>query len=137
MRSNRVMLLVVFKLVYLGGLLFLLKLYPLPRESAFTRHSTQAYDRQDMMTIKSHFLSWDASYYLQIAECGYLSQDRSSAFFPLFPFCLRALIVCTNIPFWISGLLFANLTSIFAWVVFWRLVERRMGENALIVHSYC
>jgi hypothetical protein len=79
-------------------------------------------------------LFWDASWYRTIAEHGYpavlphgadgLVQQNPWAFFPLFPFLARAVMVVTRAPWYVVAPLLALALGAVAAVVIHRLVER-------------
>jgi Gpi18-like mannosyltransferase len=68
---------------------------------------------------------WDASHYLKLAKDGYVAKGEgrfSIVFYPLYPWLVRAaFIVCRN--YFAAALLVSGVASIFAGVLFRRLVE--------------
>jgi hypothetical protein len=81
------------------------------------------------------FFRWDSDWYAHIADQGYIApaaivagQQRNTAFFPLYPLCVRlAKLVVGNT--WIAGLLVANLAFLAAAIILHRLVRDRLGET--------
>jgi hypothetical protein len=79
-------------------------------------------------------LFWDASWYRTIAEQGYpavlprgadgLVQQNPWAFFPLFPFLARGVMVVTRAPWYVVAPLLALVLGAVAAVVIHRLIER-------------
>jgi hypothetical protein len=80
------------------------------------------------------FFRWDSDWYAHIADQGYIApaaiiagQQRNTAFFPLYPLCVRvAKVVVGNT--WIAGLLVTNLAFLAAVINLHRLVRDRLGE---------
>ena len=73
--------------------------------------------------------SWDAGYYLRIAEGGYpaeFSPDRVSVhgFFPLYPLLTRVVMTVTGLSALRAGVLLNVLLATAALVAIWLLVER-------------
>jgi Predicted integral membrane protein len=77
---------------------------------------------------------WDSDWYAHIADQGYIApaaiiagQQRNTAFFPLYPLCVRLTkLVVGNT--WIAGLLVANLAFLAAAIILHRLVRDRLGD---------
>jgi Gpi18-like mannosyltransferase len=75
----------------------------------------------DVLEIWRH---WDVYYYLAIAERGYVGTDeRITAFFPLFPLAIAAATVVMR-DYLVGGFLTATVASITAVVALHRLVRR-------------
>lgn len=68
---------------------------------------------------------WDVTRYLLIAETGYQTPGKPYliAFFPLFPWMMRALAMTSGMEFFTSGFLIATVASIAAGVLFHRLAR--------------
>jgi hypothetical protein len=73
--------------------------------------------------------TWDAQHYLHLAEHGYTRGDPSIAFFPLWPYAIRAAAPVTGGDHFWAGLLLANALSIAALALLHRLVLRRTGDR--------
>ncbi len=84
---------------------------------------------EEGITLQSAFETWDAQHYLYLSEKGYPKNRSSDAFFPLFPWVIRAFTRVLHSSF-ISGLLVSNLCSFGAYCYFFLLV--RMLVNARI-----
>jgi hypothetical protein len=79
-------------------------------------------------------LMWDATWYRTIAEQGYpavlphgadgLVQQNPWAFFPLFPYLVRGVMVLTRAPWYVAAPLVALALGAIAAVVIYRLIER-------------
>jgi len=79
-------------------------------------------------------LMWDATWYRTIAEQGYpavlphgadgLVQQNPWAFFPLFPFLVRGVMILTRAPWYVTAPLVALALGALAAVVIYRLIER-------------
>ncbi|MFN2194900.1 MAG: mannosyltransferase family protein [Anaerolineales bacterium] len=85
---------------------------------------------------------WDTSWYLQIIDTGYhaassgIGGQSNLAFFPLFPYLVKSLVLLTP-PGWRSqsltlaaGLLLTNLLLIGALIVFYRLTLKLTGNQS-------
>ena len=79
-------------------------------------------------TLSSRFATWDAAHYLHIAENGYRKGDLACAFYPLWPAVIKLGSYITGDVF-SSGLALANLFSIAAVLLFWRLVCELSGSG--------
>ena len=80
---------------------------------------------------------WDANWYIQIAQQGYVFRPDgtgSVSFFPLFPLLLRGLIFCGVNPV-VAGLLIANGCFLGALWLFYRLVKEEFGRRELARHA--
>lgn len=90
-------------------------------------------------------LRWDGRYYRQISEVGYPNPlplneagqvvTNPSAFFPLFPYLVRAVMV-TGLPFWLAGALLALVFSTAAAVLI-ALVVRRYTNDRVGLLTAC
>lgn len=72
--------------------------------------------------------TWDAGHYLYLADIGYMPEQMSNAFPPLYPLMIRALSAM-GLHSIIAGLLIANLTSTAALLLFYRLARQRFGRE--------
>ncbi len=71
---------------------------------------------------------FDGIHYLTIAENGYIAQ-YTQAFFPVFPQLIRLAKGILGVNILESGLIAANLASLLAVLVFWRLLRLDYGET--------
>jgi len=71
--------------------------------------------------------NWDGFWYALIAIEGYDYHPASTAFWPLYPWSMRAVASLFAIRVELAGLLLANLAFFLALVVFQRLVKREWG----------
>lgn len=86
--------------------------------------------RQGAPTFASHFATWDAAHYLRLSELGYGPGVLSCAFYPLWPLLIRWSAPLTGGSHVAAGLLLANLFSLAAWMLLYRIVRRRWGAQA-------
>ena len=79
-------------------------------------------------------LMWDASWYRTIAEHGYpavlprgadgLVEQNPWAFFPLFPYLVRGVMIVSRAPWYVAAPLVSLALGVLAAVVIYRLIER-------------
>lgn len=75
------------------------------------------------------FRNWDGFWYGLIAEQGYDYHPASTAFWPLYPWSMRAMADFFGIYVETAGVILSNLAFFGALVVFYRLVSREWGEG--------
>lgn len=76
------------------------------------------------------FINWDAAFYARIAQEGYGTDPSTAAFFPLFPYVIRALSVC-GLSVWAAGVLVANVCLYVALSLLHALIlQRGNRQNA-------
>lgn len=86
-------------------------------------HSTEI-----LVGVRCKFLvRWDAHYFYTIAKSGYIS-EKSTAFFPLFPWMVRA-IGCLGIPLCVSGVLISNICMLLSTVLLFSMTRKYMGDR--------
>ncbi len=78
--------------------------------------------------LSSRFATWDGAHYLYLAKNGYQKGDLSCAFYPLWPGLIKLGSYVTGDVF-SAGLALANLFSIAAIMLFWRLVLQLHGAE--------
>ncbi len=77
---------------------------------------------------------WDAVWYVSIAQEGYTNLPRNewgqadTAFFPLYPFLIRALTLVVRDPY-AAGLLISNLSFLVALLLLFHLVRAQYGDQ--------
>ena len=76
------------------------------------------------------FRNWDGIWYGMIAERGYDYHPASTAFWPLYPWTMRATAEFFGIYVETAGVMLSNLAFFAALVVLYRLVKREWGEGA-------
>jgi hypothetical protein len=82
--------------------------------------------------------TWDAQHYLYLAEYGYLPGDSSTAFFPLWPYAIKAFAFPLGNHYFIAALVLANVLSIVGLTMFHKYVlraylERDVADTALLL----
>lgn len=77
----------------------------------------------------SHLAAWDGAHYLHLSRDGYSKGDSSCAFYPFWPSLVREMSRVARGNYLVSGMVLANVFSLFAWVLFSSLVEKRWGIN--------
>jgi len=76
-------------------------------------------------------LAWDASWYERIAASGYAGLGQQGLrFFPLMPVLARSLRAIPGLTAGTSVIIVANLASLAAFAVLWRLVVFELGDEA-------
>jgi hypothetical protein len=84
--------------------------------------------------VDGALVRWDSGYYLAIAQSGYQSEGLERAFFPLYPYVVRALSALTGLPILTAGLLVSALAFLGAGC-FLYLVVRDFWEHTLAMVS--
>lgn len=74
------------------------------------------------------FAKWDATWFIQIAENGYES-EQAAAFFPLYPMIVAAAALVTRSTL-VAGVLVSLLAAGVAAILVWRLGRAVIGERA-------
>ena len=103
------------------------------------RHQVKGAWRWDMMDLSillhgrlaaviDPWAAWDGFWYAGIARSGY-SDPHSPAFFPAFPYLVRAVTVATRNTV-AAGVLVSLVCAALAMVVLYRMVEARFGAHA-------
>jgi hypothetical protein len=69
--------------------------------------------------------TWDAQHYLYLADEGYSRRRMPIAFFPLFPWLVRAVAILPGVSPLAAALAISNLASLSALVLLFALVRRR------------
>lgn len=77
----------------------------------------------DEPTLASRFATWDAAHYLHLSVHGYQKDDKSCAFYPLWPALIRVAAYATMRDPLIPGLILANLLSLIGLWLFYRLAS--------------
>ena len=75
---------------------------------------------------------WDAHHFLTIAEYGYTAPEsdaHAAAFFPLFPLCVRAVMLLGLSPT-MAGMAVALIAIVVAGAYLYRLAEEELGEGS-------
>ncbi len=85
--------------------------------------------REGPPTLATHFATWDGAHYLFLSEEGYQRGSASCAFYPLWPYLIRACSWLTFGNHFIAGILLANVLSLAAVLVFHYFVERHHGRS--------
>lgn len=86
--------------------------------------------REGPPTLATHFATWDGAHYLFLSEVGYQSGSPSCAFYPLWPYLIRAASWLTLGNHFLAGLLLANAFSAIAFLLFHYFVEQQHGRTA-------
>jgi len=124
-------ILLVLKISYLLVIYIVLNFYSDPDfERLVSLHLH--WPREGDLVRGSHFATWDSAHYLFLSEVGYVKGVPSCAFYPLWPILVRWLSFLMNNNHLIAGLLLANVCSISAWILFYRMVVKRWGEFVAI-----
>ena len=119
--------LLVFKLAYPAFVLAVLFLRP-DMDVAEFQNVMQRWPREGGPTFGSHLATWDAPHFLFLSEVGYVPGATSCAFYPLWPFLIRAGSWLTGGNHFVAGLILANLLSFIGILLFHRLVRLRFDK---------
>jgi hypothetical protein len=80
-----------------------------------------------------HFTSWDAEHYLFLSREGYKKGMGACAFYPLYPLLIRWVSAGTGGHDVLTGMVLANLFSLAAFLLFFRMVARRYAEKVAML----
>ena len=119
---------VLFKVFYLGLLLIALKVSPDLDQWAY-ENNLGRWPLTGQPTLATHWTTWDAAHYLQVAEQGYAKGQPRCAFYPLWP-ALIAVIHQVGVPTALAGVLLSNVFSGVAAWLFFLYAERKSGTLA-------
>jgi len=79
---------------------------------------------------------WDTQWYLDIARRGYnwkrAAGTSPTAFFPLYPLLIRAVVIATHRSYLVAALVISNLSFLAALVYLWRLAAWEAGRAVAI-----
>jgi hypothetical protein len=101
-------------------------------EDAVTSVGTRL--RVDGSPLLASLTTWDAVYYVDIAERGYVAGPANgphpnTVFFPLLPLVLRAVTSITGLPPALTGVVLANVFLVAAVIVIYAVGRRLLGES--------
>jgi hypothetical protein len=83
--------------------------------------------QSELHPVGRYFSTWDAQPYLIISESGYQADSRLAAFFPLWPFCIWLFSYLTAGHHLLSGIILANIVSVFALLALHEYVSAEKG----------
>lgn len=116
-------------LIALGAITF----FPSFNEREY--HNDIHWPREGPPTLATYLATWDGAHYLFLSEESYQRGSASCAFYPLWPYLIRACSWFTFGNHFLAGILLANLLSLSAFVVLHHFVERHHGlpvANAVV-----
>jgi len=125
--------LVIFKTVYFVFLSAALVLWPTFERDNIVRSSRQDWTSDGRLTFGSHFVAWDTGNYLFLSEEGYRRGRAECAFYPLYPLFIRWVSSVIGGHDVLVGMILANLFSLAAWVLFFKMAAHRYGEPAAVL----
>jgi hypothetical protein len=87
------------------------------------------YPAEQPINLSTHYMTWDAQFYLSLAEQGYAPQQARNAFYPLFPFLiyLASFIFLGNSL--LAGLVLSAIFTTAAMAYLFLLVREKYGEK--------
>jgi hypothetical protein len=118
--------LLTFKAAFFVVALIMVQFFSIWDEAQFRQVRHWPHDGESKLS--SRFATWDAAHYLFLAQKGYQKDDLSCAFYPLWPALIRLGSYVTGDVF-SAGLVLANIFSIAAILLFWRLVLQLHGSE--------
>jgi hypothetical protein len=134
-RVRLILLLLLFKAVYLGLLCGAVRVWPGFDQDKAEEITQRWFSPGDpgwappgVRGLGKHFTTWDAEHYLFLSEKGYRKGAPSCAFYPLWPLAIRCFSFFTRGNRILAGVLLANIFSLAAWVLFYELAARRVGK---------
>lgn len=78
---------------------------------------------------QSPFASWDAAHYLHLAQEWYSAGDKSCAFYPLWPLCIRLTGPLVGNNLFYAGLILVNLLSVAGLWLFFQMAAKVHGRE--------
>lgn len=92
------------------------------------------------LTPWTPFVTWDAQSYLSIAEHGYPDsvegeQGMLLAYYPLFPFLIRAVSMMFLLPFPVAGFVLTTALSLGSVVLLYHIVKKQWNERVAFVSA--
>jgi hypothetical protein len=81
-------------------------------------------------SLASRLSTWDAQYYLHLAESGYAPGHESAVFYPLWPALMRLAMPLAGGSALVAGLLLSHLLFLAACALLYRQVEAKHGARA-------
>ena len=135
-RRGAVLFLVGWKVVFAAVVLAAVALFPGAFDVASYQGNFHGIEDRPPTRL-SHLATWDAQHYLHLAAHGYVVGHPSSAYFPLWPWAIRAAAPLLGGARLLASVVLANLFSIAAAYLFYlvaRRVQRQRGtaEAALL-----
>ena len=79
--------------------------------------------------FEKHIVATDAKFYLFLSEKGYERGNPTCAFYPLYPLLIRWVSAVTGGHDVLTGMALANLFSLLAFILFFRLLKRRYDKS--------
>ena len=124
----------LFKAVYFILLSVALLVWPMTtKDNKEFLSDRQLWTSDGHLLLRSHFVAWDADYYLCLSKEGYKPGSEACAFYPLYPFLIRWVSTVTGGNDVLVGILLANLFSLAAFVLFFQMAVRRYGKSAAVL----
>ena len=117
-----------FKVGFFAFVFAMLLLWPAMDVAEF-HNVMQRWPREGGPTFGSHLATWDAPHFLFLSEVGYVPGVTSCAFYPLWPFLIRAGSWLTWGNHLVAGLILANLFSFVGILLFHKLVWVRFDKS--------
>ena len=78
------------------------------------------------------FSAYDSRHYLRLSEEGYVAGSASCAFYPLWPATIRLVTLVIRGRTLLAALILANILSLVAFWLFYRLVAQRYGSRIAV-----
>ncbi len=127
---------IAYKLFFFG--VILLSQFLLPVFFSMEAYQRNFHFPEDAQPTRScMYKTWDGQHYLYVSEFGYREGTMSTAFYPLWPFLIRAGSYLCGESHLIAGLILANLFSVLGALVFYYLVfvtlSPRQAEAAILL----
>lgn len=96
-----------------------------------TRNANFTYQHETHSFITT-FKTWDGQHYHAISESGYLANQMSSAFYPLYPATIQLFRAITGSDSVTAGLLVSNIASFFAYILLYLFFRRETNEKTAL-----
>ena len=121
--------LLAYKIIYLLAASAAISIWPENTHENMFHSASQVSTPSGYLTFGCHFTSWDAEHYLFLAAHGYEAGESRCAFYPLFPLTIRFFSTITGGSQLVAGMILANVFSIAGWLIFFTVIQRRLGES--------
>jgi hypothetical protein len=121
--------LIFFKIAYLGCVAVSLLIWPGQDMNDLYYITALRFSQTTHFSFADHFSACDGAFYLHLATQGYQEGDYCCAFYPLFPWLIRAFSILTDGNMLISGMILSNVFSLGGELLLFALIKKRFGEK--------
>ncbi len=129
LNERNLLVIIFFKIFLIFGIILLSYKYLPFNEGTFRANFLSESFCQKETSIQSAFATWDAQWYIEIAEKGY--EGGSAAFYPLYPGLISLLKPIFGS--FASGLLLSNVFYVVGFIFYYKLVRKLFNPKIAIL----